>query len=338
MTDLTKVPRTGAARHRAGVGRPPKPLLATALLIAALFALPGGYVAWRAAGGSESPLALLGSRQTLDPLWRTVQLAALVSVSTALLGTGLAWLTTRTDLPLRRLWRVVVPLPLVYPSFVGAAAFISGLTPGGVVHDLAGVFGIELTIRLHGLVGSWLVLTLFTYPYVYLPVAARLTTLSTAFEENARLLGDGPRRVFLRVVLPQVGPSIAAGSLLVFLYTLSDFGAVHLMRFETLTQTIFRTRLFDRDRSFALALLLLVLALLVVAAERTVARSGNRRGARVGAIGDRRSLVVPLGRWKAACTTATAVVVGLALVAPAVSLADWGLFGWFRSRRGDAGV
>ena len=108
---------------------------------------------------------------------------------------------------------------------------------------------------------------------MYLPVAARLTTLSTAFEENARLLGDGPRRVFLRVVLPQVGPSIAAGSLLVFLYTLSDFGAVHLMRFETLTQTIFRTRLFDRDRSFALALLLLVLALLVGAAERTVARS-----------------------------------------------------------------
>ena len=338
MTDIAKVPRTGVVRRRVGIGPPPKPLLATTVLIAALFALPGGYVAWRVAGGSESPLTLLGSRQTLDPLWRTIQLAALVSVSTALLGTGLAWLTTRTDLPLRRLWRVVVPLPLVYPSFVGAAAFISGLTPGGVVHDLAGVFGIELAVRLHGLVGSWLVLTLFTYPYVYLPVAARLTTLSTAFEENARLLGDGPRRVFLRVVLPQVGPSIAAGSLLVFLYTLSDFGAVHLMRFETLTQTIFRTRLFDRDRSFALALLLLVLAFLVVAAERTVARSGTRRGARIGAIGDRRALVVPLGRWKAACTTATAVGVGLALVAPAVSLADWGLFGWFRSRRGGAGL
>ena len=338
MTDIAKVPRTGVVRRRVGIGPPPKPLLATTVLIAALFALPGGYVAWRVAGGSESPLTLLGSRQTLDPLWRTIQLAALVSVSTALLGTGLAWLTTRTDLPLRRLWRVVVPLPLVYPSFVGAAAFISGLTPGGVVHDLAGVFGIELAVRLHGLVGSWLVLTLFTYPYVYLPVAARLTTLSTAFEENARLLGDGPRRVFLRVVLPQVGPSIAAGSLLVFLYTLSDFGAVHLMRFETLTQTIFRTRLFDRDRSFALALLLLVLAFLVVAAERTVARSGTRRGARIGAIGDRRALVVPLGRWKAACPTATAVVVGLALVAPAVSLADWGLFGWFRSRRGGAGL
>ena len=114
---------------------------------------------------------------------------------------------------------------------------------------------------------------------MYLPVAARLASLPTAFEENARLLGDRPARVFNRVVLPQISSSIAAGSLLVFLYTVSDFGAVHLMRFETLTQTIFRTRLFDRDRSFALALLLLILALVVVSAERTIARAGVRRGA-----------------------------------------------------------
>ncbi len=332
--NATDAPRTGVVGHRAGVRRPPRTLVAAAVVTAALFALPGGYVVWRVMGGSGSPLALLASRRTLEPLWRTIQLAVLVSTSTAVLGTGLAWLTTRTDLPLRRLWRIVVPLPLVYPSFVGAAAFISGLAPGGIVHDLIGYLGVDLTTRLHGLSGSWLVLTLFTYPYVYLPVAARLTALPGAFEENARLLGDGPRRVFARVVLPQIWSSIAAGSLLVFLYTVSDFGAVHLMRFETLTQTIFRTRLFDRDRSFTLALLLLVLALLVVAAERTVSRSGRRRGAGLTALGDRRSLTVPLGRWTTPALAATSSVVGLALVAPAVSLADWGLFGFLRARHG----
>ncbi len=309
--------------------------------MAAAFALPGGYVTWRVIGGTESPLALLASHRTLAPLWRTVQLAVLVSASTAVLGTALAWITTRTDLAGRRFWRIVVPLPLVYPSFVGAAAFISGLSPGGIVHDLAGDLGFDLAIRLHGLTGAWLVLTLFTYPYVYLPVAARLASLPTAFEENARLLGDRPARVFTRVVLPQVGSSIAAGSLLVFLYTVSDFGAVHLMRFETLTQTIFRTRLFDRDRSFALALLLLLLALLVVAAERTIARAGARRGALLagdGTVGDRRALTVGLGRWSVPATGLVAGVVGLALVAPAVSLADWGLFGWIRSRRGGASL
>ncbi len=276
--------------------------MAAAVLVAAAFALPGGYVAWRVIGGTESPLALLTSSRTLSPLWRTVQLAVLVSASTAVLGSALAWITTRTDLVGRRFWRIVVPLPLVYPSFVGAAAFISGLTPGGIVHDLAADLGFDLTLRLHGLSGAWLVLTLFTYPYVYLPVAARLASLPTAFEENARLLGDRPARVFTRVVLPQIGSSIAAGSLLVFLYTVSDFGAVHLMRFETLTQTIFRTRLFDRDRSFALAFLLLVLALVVVSAERTIARAGVRRGALLtgdATVGDRRALTPPLAPCRA---------------------------------------
>jgi len=330
---------TRVDRVRARRGRPQLHLVAAAVLVAAAFALPGGYVVWRVIGGTESPLALLTSSRTLSPLWRTVQLAVLVSASTAVLGSALAWITTRSDLVGRRFWRIVVPLPLVYPSFVGAAAFISGLTPGGIVHDLAADLGFNLTLRLHGLSGAWLVLTLFTYPYVYLPVAARLASLPTAFEENARLLGDRPARVFTRVVLPQIGSSIAAGSLLVFLYTMSDFGAVHLMRFETLTQTIFRTRLFDRDRSFALALLLLVLALVVVSAERTIARAGARKGALLtgdATVGDRRALTVPLGRWASPAIGLVAAVVGLALVAPVVSLADWGLFGWLRSRRGGA--
>ena len=214
-------------RSRARTGRPPWDLSVGAVLVATLFALPGGYVLWRALTGGA--LHLLAERRSLEPLWRTVQLAFLVSASAALLGTVLAWLTVRTDLPLRRFWRIVAPLPLVYPSFVGAAAFRSGLTPGGIVHDLAGHLGLDLQLRLHGLVGAWLVLTLFTYPYVYLPVAARLSALPSSLEENARLLGDRPLQVFRRVVVPQASSSIGAGSLLVFLYTVSDFGAVHLI-------------------------------------------------------------------------------------------------------------
>ena len=285
---------------------------------------------WRVLTASGNPLGLLVERRTLEPLWRTIQLAVLVAVAAAVLGTGLAWLAVRTDLPGRRFWRIVIPLPLVYPSFVGAAAFISGLTPGGIVHDMFAALGMDLTLRLHGLFGSWLVLTLFTYPYVYLPVAARLSSMPTSLEENARLLGDTPGRAFRRVVLPQASSAIAAGSLLVFLYTVSDFGAVHLMRFETLTQTIFRTRLFDQDRSFTLALLLVALALAVVTAERRVAR----RSAPTEGIGDRNALVVPLGRWKTAATGACALVLGLALIAPTVSLADWGLLPYLDGKAG----
>ena len=56
--------------------------------------------------------------------------------------------------------------------------------------------------RFRGLGASCLVLTAFTYPYVYLPVAARLAGLPPSIEESARLLGDRPSRLFFRVVLP----------------------------------------------------------------------------------------------------------------------------------------
>ncbi|MDG2428132.1 MAG: iron ABC transporter permease [Acidimicrobiales bacterium] len=334
---MTTTPKTTpsarrVARYQTGTGRPPWQLSGSAVFIAVLFALPGGYVVWRAITGGSLSLLLEG--RALRPLWRTIQLAVLVSVSTAILGTALAWLTVRTDLPLRRLWRVLAPLPLVYPSFIGAAAFHSGLTPGGIVHDLVGQFGFNLELRLHGLTGAWLVLTLFAYPYVYLPVAARLATLPSSLEENARLLGDRPFQVFRRVVLPQTTSSIAAGSLLVFLYTVSDFGAVHLMRFETLTQTIYRNRLFDQTRAFGMAFLLLALALLVVAAERTVAR----RSAQIEVTGDRSPLNVALGLWRIPAAASCSLIVGLALFAPALSLADWGLFGWLQQRRGLAAL
>ena len=75
-------------RSRARPGRPPWDLSVGAVLVAALFALPGGYVLWRALTGGA--LHLLTERRSLEPLWRTVQLAFLVSASAALLGTVLA--------------------------------------------------------------------------------------------------------------------------------------------------------------------------------------------------------------------------------------------------------
>ena len=132
----------------------------------------------------------------------------------------------------------MLPLPLVFPTFIGAAAFIRTLNPGGLASGLLAEIGIDATFELRGLFGAWLVLTLFTYPYVYLPVAARLRRLPGSLEESARVLGDSAPQAFRRIVMPQIAGSIAAGTLLVFLYAISDFGAVQLMRYDTLTRAI----------------------------------------------------------------------------------------------------
>ena len=60
-------------------------------------------------------------------------LAVLVTVASVVTGTGLAWLSMRTDMPLARLIRLVAPMPLVLPSFVAGAALLAAFAPGGLL-------------------------------------------------------------------------------------------------------------------------------------------------------------------------------------------------------------
>jgi iron(III) transport system permease protein len=285
------------------------------VVVAVLFAGPTLYLVWRNLEVGADLWGQLSSPRTLGPLRRSLWLGATVGLSASVVGTGLAWLTTRSDIPGRRFWRVVVPLPLVLPSFVGAAAFLAALAPGGLVQE---IFGLWATPQLSGFWGAWLILTLFTYPYVYLPVAARLAALPASLEESARLLGRRPVAVFRTVVLPQAKGAIWAGALLVVLYTISDFGAVSLMRYGTLTREIFARRL-DPATALPLGLVLAVVALLLVVLERAV----GRRRSRMESVRDRRPLQVPLGRWRWPSFGAATAVIGLALVAPVSVLAYW---------------
>jgi iron(III) transport system permease protein len=302
------------------VGTAPRSLVAVCAVIGLLFAAPLLYLIWRNVTGDEDLVDLYLSEATLVPLRNTLVLAVATALSTAIVGTGLAWLTTRTDLPLRRLWAALAPLPLVFPSFVGGLALMAAVAPGGLLDAPLGWVGVEAT-RPEGFWGAWLVLTLFTTPYVLLPVAARLVALPPSLEESARLLGRRPGAVFRTVVLPQISGAIGAGALLVFLYTVSDFGVVVLLRYETLTRAIYTNRLLDRDQSAALSLLLAVVALAVVAGERTLVR--RRRHNTLEGVRSARPLRVPLGRWRLPALAAVLAWVGLALGGPLASLGLW---------------
>ena len=298
-------------------------LVALAAATGVVFAWPFAYIVWRNLTLGADVWGELTSASTLEALARTVALATAVALTASALGTALAWLVVRTDVPLRRLWRVLAPLPLVFPSFVGAAALIAALGRGGLVEQAIGEAAAAWLPPVHGFTGAWLVLTLFTYPYVLVPVAARLAQLPPSLEESARLLGRGRWSVVRTIVLPQCRGAIWAGGLLVFLYTVSDFGAVKLLRYDTLTTQIFANRLFDRAQSFALALLLAVVALVVVGAERAY----GRRSVPTEAMGAGRALVTPLGRWRLPALLVVLAVLGNALLGPVVTLGYWALRG-----------
>lgn len=279
------------------------------LLLGLLFLSPIAYLAYGTLTLGGDFWKALPRLDTLRPLRNSLLIATGTALSCMVLGTTLAWLVTRTDLPGRWLWRVVLPLPLVIPSFVGATALLSALGPGGLI---------PFVPRVEGYWGAFLVLTLLGYPFVYLPVAARLSTTSPSLEEAARLLGDRPVRTVRKVVLPEIRDTVAAGAMLVFLYGLSDFGAVALMRYDTITRAIFSSRLFDRATSLTLGLVLAILALGVVIVER-VAIPRRKVGPTIG----KRQVHYRMGRAKALGLGLPAAVVGLALLAPISVFGLW---------------
>ena len=298
------------ARRRAR-GRLPLGLSVAALIAAVIAVLPLVYLAIRAGQlNAARVMDVLSRVRSFEQLGRSVLLAAVVTMGSLVLGVGSAWVVARTDVPLRRLWAVLAALPLAVPTYVAAYAWVAA------VPNIAG-FG-----------GAALVLTVCCYPYVYLPVVATLRGVDPAWEEASRSAGVGPVGTFRRVTLRQIRPAAAAGSLLVALYVISDFGSVSILRYETLTVGIYRSftnNPFDRTAPVVLSGLLVVVTAIIVIAE---ARSrGRGRYSRLGGGAARPAAVVPLGGRRTPVLAGMTALSGLALGVPAASLAFWLVIG-----------
>ena len=286
--------------------------------------LPLVYLIYRAAGAGQEVWDLLLRARSWQTLGQTLLLTAAVTISTAAIAVPLAWLTVRTDLPHRRIWTVITALPLVIPSYVAAFVVVVALGPRGMLQQiLETTIGVERIPPIYGFPGAMMTITLLSFPYMLLPVRAALMGMDRAFEENARTLGDNPWTAFRRVTLPQLRPAVAAGALLVALYTLSDFGAVSMLRYETLTWAIYvqYESAFDRSVAASFSLVLVALAAGILFLE--AATRGRGAHHRTGGGAPRPPGVVHLGRWKwpaiIFCASGTLLALGL----PAIVLIVW---------------
>ncbi len=295
--------------NRAGRGRAiraPLPLALVAGLVVAALLLPLAYLVIRVAGGGRA-IEILGEPATWRLVWNTVRLAAGVVVASVLVGVPVAWLVTRTDLPGRRFWGTAAAVPLVIPSYVAAFCLLGFFGERGLLAEALGIDGLP---DVRGYWGSLAALTLATYPYVFLLAQATLRGLDPALEEAAGGLGASRRSVLVRVTAPALRPAVGLGSLLVALYTLSDFGVVTLMGYDTLTRAIYVQygSLFDRAPAATLALVLVGLTAVAVVAESRLRRKG--RLYRAGPGSQRDGVVVPLGRWTVPALAFCTSVVG----------------------------
>ena len=281
--------------------RPPFAIAALGVFAALAALLPLGYLLIRLFAGFEKALTELLRVRTLELLANTLLLTVSVTITAVLIGFIQAWLTTRTNLFGAAFFAVLGTLPLAIPSYVLALAYTS-VFPG-----------------FNGFFASWVTLSLASAPYVFLAVSAALIRSNVNQEEVARSLGLTSFQVLRKVTWPQVRPAAMASGLLVALYTLSEFGAVSILCFDTFTRAIYNAYRgsFDRTAAAALAVVLVLLTLIVLSFEKRY-RTNYTQVEKQS-----RQLKIQLGAWRHLAGAALLVVgIGSSLV-PIVALVSW---------------
>ncbi len=216
-------------------------LLALSVLILVLVvAVPVILILWTAlfVNGSlnvKDIVNILSRPDTYEALKNSLVIAGGVTFFSTIIGVFFAWLVSRTDLPFKETMKVLFLVPFMLPSFIGALAWKMLLSPrsGYVNKFLSGLFGWDGSLfNIYSLTGIIAVETMYLFPFVFIQVAGALERMDPTLEESARISGAGLITITRRITLPLMMPSIAAGALLVSLYSLAHFGVPAILGTE----------------------------------------------------------------------------------------------------------
>ncbi len=251
-----------------------------AALIALIVVAPIFAVFWMALHPVDNIWPHLISTTLPRYLSNTLILMLSVGFLAACMGSGTAWLVTRYRFPFVGWLQWALLMPLAIPAYVGAYALVDFLEYAGPVQTgLRGLFGWQTSrdywfpeIRSMG--AAVIVLSVALFPYVYILARAAFREQSGEGEEVARSLGAGAVARFWRIGLPLARPAIAAGSAIVMMETVNDFGTVDYFAVQTLTTGIFSVWLESNNAGGAaqIATVVLILVILLVTLEKTSRR------------------------------------------------------------------
>ena len=216
-------------------------------------------------------------------LFNSLWVSAATGALCMLLGTLLAFLVIRTDLPFKKILRTLLVLPYALPSFFAAIAWIQLLGPQGyfarIFFRLSGSDTAPWNIYSAG--GIVFVLTVHYFILVFITVAGALERMDASLEEAARASGANTYQIMRQITLPLVLPAILAGGLLAFIGALANFGIPALLgmraRFFVLTTSIYYALAIpDFGLATALSSMLVLVALISMSFQFGIQKGGSK--------------------------------------------------------------
>jgi iron(III) transport system permease protein len=299
---------TGLATRwrRSRRGRAPRGLLLGGIVAAALSLVPIVFLLLEARGVSAGDAQRLLVRPRVGSLLaNTLGLIGAATALCAVIGVAAAWCLERTDIRGKRVWMMLLILPIAIPEFVSSFGWVSFFP------------------SMQGFWGALLVTVAAYFPFVFLPAAAVLRGTDPALEETARGLGLSAWRTFWRVTAPQMRLPILGGGLIIALHLLAEYGAFAQLRFPTFATEIYAEYQIGFDGASAAVLSLVLVALSLVLLFAEVALRGRARYARVGSGARRQRKPVKLGRGGGVAMAGLGGLTVLSLGVPLSALGYW---------------
>ena len=244
----------------------PRSVLVVAALAVAFLTLPVLALLQRAPWSGLADL--LRRREVVEALGVSLLVSLTAAGIVLVLGTPLAWVLARVDVPFRRLVRTLVVLPMVLPPVVGGTALLFALGRRGLVGQwLERWFDVTLPFTTAGAVVA---ATFVALPFYVITVEGALRTSGEDLEQVASTLGADPLTVLRRITLPRLIPAMGAGLALAWARALGEFGATITFagnlpgRTRTLPLATFQALQSDPEAAVALSLVLLAVSLAVL--------------------------------------------------------------------------
>jgi len=252
------------------------PLLWVALFLLLPYALMFAHSFWLVREGLivhewnlQNYLKLLQSPVYVEVLFRTMRIAASVTLLSLALGYPLAYYMSFHAGPRKELLYQLVIVPLWVSYLVRGYAWKTILGSDGVLNGLLQYLHVThapLSFFLYSPFAVVLTLTHIYTPFVFLPLYASLEHIPRSLVEASHDLGASPRQTFLRVILPLSLPGLLAGATFAFVLTLGDFlgpllvGGPSSIMIANVVQSLFGTA-YDWPLGAAISVCILVLTI-----------------------------------------------------------------------------
>lgn len=268
----------------------------------------------------------LTGQMLLEPLFNSLMIGVFVSFFAILIGSVLAWLMVRTDLPFKKFFSLAVIIPYMIPSWCKSQAWLTmfkteriGGSPGFLMS-----LGIDVPDWLaYGPVAIVIVLSLHYYAYAYLLVSAALNSINSELEEMGEIQGAGKAMILRKITLPLVLPAMLSAVILTFSKAIGTFGVINYLgskvNFVTLSSQLYmNSKSQNTQTAFAMALLLIAIASISVFVNQKLI--GSRKSyATIGGKGGR-STPIRLGKQRPLITVLLILFFIVGIIMPIVLL------------------